>query len=99
MKKEKILNNNLVINKQDTESEVCCNKKNIVKKIIKLTQQELADKANICYCQYQRVESGERDILKVSFNVQIKILIALELKPIYYFQKKYIIESNEIVLK
>lgn len=44
-----------------------------------LTQQEVADKAAIQLQQYQRIESGEREIDRASFTVAYKILKALEI--------------------
>ena len=44
-----------------------------------LTQQEVADKAAIQLQQYQRIESGEREIVRASLTVAYKILKALEI--------------------
>lgn len=44
-----------------------------------LTQQEVADKAAIHLQQYQRIESGEREIDRASLTVAYKILKALEI--------------------
>ena len=44
-----------------------------------LTQQEVADKATIQLQQYQRIESGEREIVRASLAVAYNILKALEI--------------------
>ena len=44
-----------------------------------LTQQEVADRAAIQLQQYQRIESGEREISRASLTVAYKILKALEI--------------------
>lgn len=44
-----------------------------------LTQQAVADKANIRLQQYQKFESGERSILTASFVIACKVLNALKI--------------------
>lgn len=44
-----------------------------------LTQQQVSDKARIQLRQYQRFESGERELSSSSFNIAHKVLNALEL--------------------
>ena len=39
------------------------------RQILRLTQQEVADRAKITLRQYQRLESGERNILTSSFGL------------------------------
>ena len=40
------------------------------RQMLRMTQQEVADRANITLRQYQRLESGERNILTSSFGFQ-----------------------------
>ncbi|GHU58393.1 hypothetical protein AGMMS49975_24960 [Clostridia bacterium] len=44
-----------------------------------LTQQQVADKANILLRQYQRFENGERELSSSSFNIAARVLNALDL--------------------
>ena len=46
-----------------------------------LSQQEVADKARILLRQYQRFESGERDLSSSSFRIAMAVCDALELDP------------------
>lgn len=46
-----------------------------------MTQQQVADKAGVQLRQYQRLESGERDILSASGKVMLPICKALMLDP------------------
>ena len=39
------------------------------RQMLRMTQQEVADRANITLRQYQRLESGERNILTSSFGL------------------------------
>ena len=51
----------------------------IFRKYKQLTQQQVADKANINYRQYQKFESGERDVMNGSFKLVCRLLNALEI--------------------
>ena len=46
---------------------------------MKLTQKQVADRAGIQIQQYQKFESGERDIANSSFRIACRTLLALEL--------------------
>lgn len=48
---------------------------------LKLSQQQVADKAKIQLRQYQRLESGERSIYGASFRIAISVCKALQLDP------------------
>ena len=48
------------------------------RQILRLTQQEVADRANITLRQYQRLESGERSILTCSFGLACRVIEALD---------------------
>ena len=44
------------------------------RQILRLTQQEVADRAKITLRQYQRLESGERNILTSSFGLACRVI-------------------------
>ena len=54
-----------------------------------LTQQQVADKAGIKLQQYQKFESGERNLRTASFQVACRVLEALDLDIVKYFHKGY----------
>ena len=56
---------------------------------LKLTQQAVADKAEIKLQQYQKFESGERSILTASFFITCKLLDAMGI-DIQGFHRDYI---------
>lgn len=56
---------------------------------LKLTQQAVADKAEIKLQQYQKFESGERSILTASFFITCKVLDAMGI-DIQGFHRDYI---------
>ena len=47
------------------------------RQMLRMTQQEVADQANITLRQYQRLESGERNILTSSFGLACRVIEAL----------------------
>ena len=47
--------------------------------ILGLTQQQVADKAQIKIQQYQKFESGERNIMTCSFQIACRVIEALEM--------------------
>ena len=49
------------------------------RQILRLTQQEVADRAKITLRQYQRLESGERNILTSSFGLACRVIEALDI--------------------
>lgn len=51
------------------------------RKELKMTQQQVADKAHIQLRQYQRLESGERNISSSSGRIMLSICEALKLDP------------------
>lgn len=55
-----------------------------------LTQQQIADKAKIQLRQYQRFESGERNLSSSSFNIACRVMEALGLDPTKYFHGDYV---------
>ena len=56
-----------------------------------LTQQQVADIAKINYCQYQRLESGERNIMTASFQLACRVLKALEMDIDKFYNGGYAI--------
>jgi len=59
-----------------------------------MTQQQVADKAEIQLRQYQRFESGERNLSSSSFNIACKVLTALELDITNYWKSGYCITDT-----
>lgn len=55
------------------------------RQMLRMTQQEVADQANITLRQYQRLESGERNILTSSFGLACRVIEALT----YYFRESF----------
>ena len=51
-----------------------------------LTQKQVAERAEISLQQYQKFESGERDIMNASFRITCRVLEALELDVINYYR-------------
>lgn len=49
------------------------------RQMLRMTQQEVADRANITLRQYQRLESGERNILTSSFGLACRVIEALDM--------------------
>jgi len=56
-----------------------------------MTQQQVADNAKIQLRQYQRFESGERNLSSSSFNIACRILDALQLDITSYAHGKYVL--------
>ena len=57
------------------------------RKELKLTQQKVADKAGIQLRQYQRLESGERNISSSSGRIMLSVCDALKLDPYLFLNK------------
>ena len=56
-----------------------------------LTQQQVADKARIQLRQYQRYESGERNLSSSSFSIACRVIEALGLDPTKYHHGDYVL--------
>lgn len=56
-----------------------------------LTQQQVADKAHIQIRQYQRFETGERNLSSSSFNIACRVIEALGLDINTYYHGGYVI--------
>lgn len=62
-----------------------------------LTQQQVADKADIQLRQYQRFEAGERNLSSSSFNIACRVIEALGLDITKYHHGDYIM-GDEVEL-
>lgn len=65
--------------------------------ILGLSQQQVADKARIQLRQYQRFESGERNLSSSSFHIACRVIEALEMNISDYYHGEYIF-GEEVVL-
>jgi len=54
---------------------------------MKLTQQQVSDKAEILLRQYQRLESGEREITGATARIMLSVCEVLKLDPYLFFGK------------
>ena len=59
--------------------------------VLGLTQQQVADLAKVSYCQYQRLESGERNIMTASFQIACRVIKALNMDIDNFFNGDYAI--------
>ncbi len=59
--------------------------------VLGMTQQQVADKAGIVLQQYQKFESGERDIMTCSFRTACKVIEALEMDITDFYHGEYTI--------
>lgn len=57
--------------------------------ILGMTQQQVADKAHIVLQQYQKFESGERNIMTCSFQIACRIIETLEMDITAFFHGDY----------
>ena len=64
-----------------------------------LTQQQVADKAGIKLQQYQKFESGERNLRAASFQLACRVLEALELDITRYYHGGYDLQKTLEVQK
>ena len=59
-----------------------------------LSQQQVADKAGIHMQQYQKFETGTRDLSTARFNIACRVLEALELDMTRYFRGDYVLSEE-----
>ena len=59
------------------------------RQMLRMTQQEVADRANITLRQYQRLESGERNILTSSFGLACRVIEALDMDVSKFYHGDY----------
>ena len=64
------------------------------RQILRLTQQEVADRAKITLRQYQRLESGERNILTSSFGLACRVIEALDMDVSKFYHGAYYLEEE-----
>ena len=57
--------------------------------VLGLTQQQVADRAGIVLQQYQKFESGERDIMTSSFKTACKVVEALGMDITDFYHGEY----------
>lgn len=67
------------------------------RKQLGLTLQEVADRAGISIKQYQRFESGDRELASASFSTTFQVLRALELDAEKYAAREY--EIKELIYR
>ena len=65
---------------------------------LRLTQQEVAEKAKILPQQYQKFESGERKIESATFQTACKIIEALNMDINKFYHGEYSLSDNKITL-
>ena len=59
--------------------------------VLGLTQQQVADLAKVNYGQYQKFESGERNIMTASFQIACRVIKALNMDIDKFFNGDYAI--------
>ncbi len=59
------------------------------RQILRMTQQEVADRAKITLRQYQRLESGERNIMTSSFRLACRVIEALDMDVSKFYHGDY----------
>lgn len=62
-----------------------------------LTQQEIADRARIQLRQYQRFESGERNLSSSSFHIACRVIEALGLDISGYYHGDYVLGDEVLI--
>ena len=68
---------------------------------LRLSQQQVADRARIHMQQYQKFETETRNLSSSSFDIACRVLEALELDIVRYFHGDYVLseEYYELPLK
>ena len=64
------------------------------RQMLRMTQQEVADRANITLRQYQRLESGERNILPSSVGLACRVIEALDMDVSKFYHGDYYLEEE-----
>ena len=67
------------------------------RQMLRMTQQEVADQANITLRQYQRLESGERNILTSSFGLACRVNEALDMDVSKFYHGDYSLEELKTI--
>ena len=66
------------------------------RQMLRMTQ-EVADRANITLRQYQRLESGERNILTSSFGLACRVIEALDMDVSKFYHGDYYLEELKTI--
>jgi len=61
------------------------------RKLLGLTQKQVAERANVPFQSYQRFESGERKLERASFQIACRIIEALEMNVSDYYHGRYVL--------
>lgn len=65
---------------------------------LRLTQQEVAEKARILPQQYQKFESGERKIESATFQTSCRVIEALDMDITKFYHREYSLNDDKITL-
>ena len=65
---------------------------------LRLTQQEVAEKAKILPQQYQKFESGERKIESATFQTACRVIEALDMDITKFYHREYSLSDDKITL-
>lgn len=65
---------------------------------LRLTQQEVAEKARILPQQYQKFESGERKIESATFQTACRVIEALNMDITKFYHREYSLSDDKITL-
>lgn len=58
---------------------------------LRLTQQQVADRAKVALPQYQKFESGEHNIMTASFQLACRVIEALEMNVSDFYHGEYVL--------
>ena len=64
----------------------------------RLTQKQVAERAGITLQQYQKFESGSRNIMTSSFRIACRIIEALELDISAFYHEEYILGEEVYIV-
>ena len=67
------------------------------RQLLRMTQREVDDQANITLRQYQRLESGERNILTSSFGLACRVIEALDMDVSKFYHGDYYLEELKTI--
>lgn len=65
---------------------------------LRLTQQEVAEKAKILPQQYQKFENGERKIESATFQTACRVIEALDMDITKFYHREYSLSDDKITL-
>ena len=63
-----------------------------------MTQRQVAERAKITIQQYQKFESGERNIMTCSFRIACRVIEALEMNISDFYHDKYVIGEEVYIV-